>query len=124
MNVWFVCLIGLGGFLGAVCRYLVGQTVSKTFPSSFPYGTLTINLAGCFLVGWLTSVTVAHEPLRLIWGIGFLGAFTTFSTLKWESFQMVVNRNFRAFFVYSALTYLLGWILAYVGYCVGIWIHT
>lgn len=82
-----ILIIGIGGFLGAVARYLLGGTVQNfARGSSFPWGTLIVNVAGCFLFGALSGflgsrVHVNHAINSLIF-VGFLGAFTTFSTFS------------------------------------------
>jgi CrcB protein len=78
-------LIGLGGFMGAILRFSVSGFVQQWFKSvNFPYGTLVVNLLGCFLIGWLSHTAeirglLSTEARSFIF-IGLLGAFTTFST--------------------------------------------
>ena len=81
-------------------------------------GTLTVNLLGSFLLGILIGVK-ADVMLLLLLGTGFLGAFTTFSTLKLEMTEMYVHKNKKKFVLYTVTTYGLGLILAYVGYLIG-----
>lgn len=82
-----ILIIGIGGFVGAVARYLLGGTVQNfTRGSNFPWGTLIVNAAGCFLFGALSGILgnrihADHAVNSLIF-IGFLGAFTTFSTFS------------------------------------------
>lgn len=86
-------LIGLGGFAGAVARYLVDGWVSQATRGAFPWGTIAVNLSGSFLLGILFAVTVERALLpadvRGPLMIGFLGAYTTFSTLALESWRML-----------------------------------
>ena len=83
-------LVGLGGFIGAIARFEVARAIGALFESRFPWGTFAINVSGSFLLGVL-SVIVAQktapdsEALRLALGVGFLGAFTTFSTFEFET---------------------------------------
>ena len=85
--------IGLGGFAGAVARYLLDGWVSDRTAGQFPFGTLTVNLIGSFLLGLLFAITVDRSvlpaELRAPLGVGFIGAFTTFSTLMLESWRLV-----------------------------------
>jgi fluoride exporter len=85
--------IGLGGFAGAVARYLLDGWVSDRTAGQFPFGTLAVNLIGSFLLGLLFAVTVDRSvlpaELRAPLGVGFIGAFTTFSTLMLESWRLV-----------------------------------
>jgi CrcB protein len=93
-------LIGLGGFLGANARYLVGGWIANWLGPSFPFGTLVVNLSGSFVIGlFLTLLTerfVASPELRLFFAIGFLGAYTTFSTFTYESLVMLESRAYLA----------------------------
>jgi fluoride exporter len=86
-------LVGLGGFAGAVARWLVDGAVSDRNPTAFPLGTLTVNLAGSFLIGllfaWVIERDLLPPDVRAPVMIGFLGAFTTFSTLMLESWRLV-----------------------------------
>jgi len=88
-----IVLIGLGGFLGAVLRYLVSGTVQTWAKgSAFPFGTLAVNLAGCLLIGLLSQLVETRNILspeaRAFVFIGTLGAFTTFSTFGNESLNL------------------------------------
>lgn len=78
-------LVGVGGFAGAVARYWIGDLVTR---GTFPYGTLTANVLGSFLIGalLLSGLSVGLSPdHRALLAIGFLGAFTTMSTLSFET---------------------------------------
>ncbi len=93
-------IIGLGGFLGANARYLVGGWIAERFGSSFPYGTLVINVSGSFLIGLIMTLIVdrfsAPPSARLFLAIGFLGAYTTFSTFSFESLALIQERAYLA----------------------------
>ncbi len=86
-------LIGLGGFAGAITRYLVDGFVSDRTGGGFPWGTLVINLSGSFVLGLLFALTaeraVLPAEIRGPLMIGFLGAYTTFSTFMLESWRLV-----------------------------------
>jgi len=86
MNILFVLL---GGSLGALCRYGVSTTAAKLYGDAFPWGTLCVNLVGCFLIGLAFALGVQRNVLspsfRLFFVTGFLGALTTFSTYALES---------------------------------------
>ena len=88
-------LIGLGGFAGAITRYLVDGAVSDRTAGGFPWGTLVINVSGSFLLGLLFAMTAERTILPAeIRGpvmIGFIGAYTTFSTFMLESWRLVEN---------------------------------
>lgn len=86
-------LIAAGGALGSVARYLVDGWVLDRVSASFPFGTLTVNLTGAFALGLLSALTIDRSILpadiRAPVMIGFLGAYTTFSTLMLESWRLV-----------------------------------
>jgi fluoride exporter len=86
-------LVGLGGFAGAVARWLVDGWVSERNPSAFPLGTLVVNLTGSFLLGvlfaWVIERNVLPADVRAPVMIGFIGAYTTFSTFMLESWRLV-----------------------------------
>ena len=88
------CLwIGAGGFLGAVCRYLLGQAVSASIKHPFPFSTLLINFIGALLMGLITefSFKIAPIPANIIafLTVGILGGFTTFSTFSLETVNLM-----------------------------------
>lgn len=84
-----IACIALGGALGALSRYGMGELVTKVTGSEFPWGTLLVNLLGCLLFGLLAGLAEQRIPLseetRLFLMVGFLGAFTTFSTFAFHS---------------------------------------
>jgi len=86
-------IIMLGGSLGAVCRYLIGLMAAKTWGVNFPWGTLIVNMAGCFLIGLIfalaESVRLLTPSVRLFLITGFLGALTTFSSFSLETTNAV-----------------------------------
>ena len=81
--------VGVGGFLGALARYLVSLGVARVWPRPFPLGTLLINVTGSFVLGWFTTWVAARTHLdpawRLLVATGFVGAYTTFSTFEYET---------------------------------------
>ena len=90
-------IIGIGGFLGACARYWVASWVAQRWGASFPFGTLLINVTGSFVLGLFMSATTGHLPVdarvRLLFAIGFIGAYTTFSTYTYESVQLLLAGN-------------------------------
>ena len=89
-----VLLVGVGGFIGSVLRYLIGGLVQSAVPTStFPYGTFVVNVTGCFFIGLLSSVIEEHSAFgpgsRAFLVIGILGGYTTFSTFANESVNLM-----------------------------------
>jgi CrcB protein len=83
-------LVGAGGFIGANARFVVARLVGTLFETRFPLGTFVINVSGSFLLGVLGTIVAQKvmpnsEAMRLALGVGFLGAFTTFSTFEFET---------------------------------------
>lgn len=113
MNILFVAI---GGAVGAVCRYLISNYFKRS-ADRFPVGTFIINMSGTFLLGLLLGGKVG--PIwTLLFGTGFCGAFTTFSTLQWELFQLKQTKQ-TSMFLYLILTYSSGIIMALLGYFTG-----
>ena len=85
--------VGIGGFLGAIARYYLTLAATSRFGTTFPYGTLLVNVSGCLLVGFLGHLwldrAACGPTLRFLGGTGFLGAYTTLSTFGFETLQLV-----------------------------------
>lgn len=96
-------LVGIGGFFGAGSRYLVSKFVESMTHSSFPFGTLSVNVIGSFFLTLLATLyfraSIETSELQLILLTGFLGAFTTFSTFSNESLMLLYNGNLNNFFL-------------------------
>lgn len=102
--------IGAAGFVGAIARYAVGHTVAAVAPRGFPYGTLTVNITGCFLLAVFLTLfrdRPAADGLRLAIAVGFLGAYTTFSTFAYEIHDLWKSGRFAAV-SYATASVLLG----------------
>jgi CrcB protein len=113
-----IILVAAGGFFGAISRFAISNWGKKRYGGDFPYATLFINLLGSFLLGLLVGAKVA-EGWRLFAGVGFMGAFTTFSTFKQESIQLHAKKKGKVLFVYLVLSYVLGIGLAFLGFYIG-----
>ena len=86
-----ILFVGLAGSLGALARYLLGRYVAEHISSLFPLGTVLINVTGAFIIGLLFTLTTRNfisVPLQTILATGFLGGYTTFSTMSWEGVQL------------------------------------
>jgi CrcB protein len=95
MSMWMpYVLVGLGGFIGANARFVVARLVGAAVETRFPLGTFVINVGGSFLLGVLGTIIALKvmpnsEAMRLALGVGFLGAFTTFSTFEFETHALL-----------------------------------
>jgi CrcB protein len=117
-----VLAVAIGGAFGASARYLINVSPLANLFEKFPFPTFFINVSGSFLIGFLmvllTEKFPANENFRLAVTVGFLGAFTTFSTFELEIFEFVRERNFATAFLYLFLSVSLG----FIGVCGGIWL--
>ncbi|CAM3737731.1 fluoride efflux transporter FluC [Mesobacillus zeae] len=110
-----VLLVSLGGCVGAVCRYWIQN---KLGGPRFPVGTLTVNLFGSLLLGLLAGTKIGG-PLYLLAGTGFMGAFTTFSTLNVDLLRLFSSREHKIGMIYLAVTYAGGLSAVFFGYWLG-----
>ena len=110
-------LVGLGGALGSMARYMFSTLISRLVPSLFPFGTFAVNVVGCVLFGIIVGLaeqrSVFRPEARAFLLIGVLGGFTTFSTFAFESFQLLRDGQFM-----SAAVNVVGQVIAGV---VGLW---
>lgn len=112
-------LIGIGGILGANARYLVSVWAARRIGASFPYGTMIVNLSGSLLLGIMATAIVGRvvsEPeVRLLVSVGFLGAYTTFSTFAFESVSLIRRRAYALATVNVLASTVLGLLGAWIG---------
>jgi CrcB protein len=114
-----IALVGLGGMLGSIARYLVTVFFSSRMPTGFPYGTLTVNVVGCFLIGLVLGASgrfgVLAPQLRLLLATGFCGGFTTFSSLMYEVVELVEASQYALLALYVVGSTLLGLLATVAG---------
>ena len=114
--------VAIGGAFGATARYLINISPLANLFEKFPFPTFFINITGSFLIGFLlvllTDKFMTSDNLRLAVSVGFLGAFTTFSTFELEIFDLVRERYFAFAFLYLSLSVLVG----FVGVLAGVWL--
>ena len=122
LSIVTVGMIGVAGALGAGARYLLGRFVAVRVGSQFPFGTLLINVTGAFLIGLLFALAgrqVISSAIQVTLSTGFLGGYTTFSTMSWEGMQLARGGSTRLSFLYLAGSLLLGLIAATCGLALG-----
>ena len=125
LSLPFITSVGLSGAVGAVARYLLGRFIAERMSSQFPLGTLVINLTGAFLIGLLSSL-VGHKIIdtsqQTILATGFLGGYTTFSTMSWEGIQLARGGRTVGSMLYLGGSLVLGLLCATLGLLVGSWV--
>jgi len=118
-----IVLVGIGGALGAVARYLINISPLAKTELQFPLPTFMVNVTGSFLVGFLFVMFAERfevsENLRLALAVGFLGAFTTFSAFELEIFMLMRDRQVMTAFTYVVLSVLTGFIGVLAGVALG-----
>lgn len=118
--------VGLAGFLGTAGRYLISGMIARRFGETFPLGTLAVNLMGCFLIGFLFHFLherVLIDPLlRTMIMIGFLGAFTTFSSFGLQTFTLLREGQTALALLNILASNLTGLVLVWIGYIAARWI--
>jgi len=113
-------LIALFGAFGTVARFSVVQITPKIFQSTFPIGTLVVNLLGCFLIGLFSGILDTKfisidENFKNYITIGFLGGFTTFSSFSQDFFNLINSSNYLLAFIYIFISVFFGLLTFYLG---------
>jgi fluoride exporter len=119
---FLAALVGLAGAAGALARYLLGRLVAERTKTIFPWGTLLINVSGAFLIGLLFGLTgqkVISIQTQTILATGFLGGYTTFSTMSWESVQLIKGGTLRQSALYLTANFVPGLLAAALGIALG-----
>jgi fluoride exporter len=111
--------IALGGALGSVTRFWIGTAVADRMGTKFPYGTFVINLSACLIIGFLLPFMGRLAGLDPAWRflllIGFIGAYSTFSTFEWEAFSTLHSGAFLIAALYVGLSVILGLVAVWCG---------
>lgn len=112
-------LVGTGGFLGSVSRFLASRFMQNYFPSAFPFGTFFVNISGCFLIGLIYGFSERSSLLTSGWklflAVGFCGGFTTFSTFANENLALLRDGEFFNFILYTGLSVFIGIAATFLG---------
>jgi CrcB protein len=104
-------VVGVGSFIGGISRYLVSLFVQNKFLSTFPYGTLVVNITGCFLIGVVYALSEkgnVNAEWRLFLITGFLGGFTTFSSFSNETVSMLRDAQYWQALSYIGISIVVG----------------
>jgi len=120
-------LIGTGGFIGSISRYLLTRFITIQWPSSFPYGTLAVNAVGCLFLGIIMGLafqSAIKTQTRLLLAAGFCGGFTTFSSYSLEIFELYQRGEAAAGLLYMVVSILAGLLSIGIGMWLGRLIHT
>ncbi|MEP6925458.1 MAG: fluoride efflux transporter CrcB [Pyrinomonadaceae bacterium] len=114
--------VAFGGALGAMARYLITYSFVSRFFAPFPFATFFINVSGSFLIGFILTLIVERYTIsdywRLFFAVGFLGAYTTFSTFEFETLSLVRGRDF----FNAALYVFLSFVVGFLAVCAGVWL--
>jgi CrcB protein len=114
-----ILLVGLGGLIGSICRYLIAVLFAGQIASSFPFATFTVNIAGCFIIGVLFALSDRGNFLSPEWRIllttGFCGGFTTFSTFSYESIKLMQDGEILYLALNIILSVVVGFAATYLG---------
>jgi len=115
-----VLLVAVGGAAGSVARYLVGVAALRWIGPGWPWGTMTVNVVGGFLMGILTGwlalrATGQQETLRVFLGVGILGGFTTFSAFSLDTALMIEKRAYGQAFSYTAASAIIALAALFAG---------
>ena len=107
-----ILMVGLGGFFGSIARYYTQLLFNKLFLHPFPFGTLTANVAGCFIIGIIFALGlrqgVLSDEWKLFLAVGFCGGFTTFSSFSLENINLMQSGQYVLSFTYVIASVVLG----------------
>ena len=116
-------LVGIGGGIGSILRYLTSVFVGRHFNSAFPLATFLVNIAGCFLIGLLVTMVEkqawADNSFRYLFITGFCGGFTTFSAFAHENVNLLNSQQSFIAFAYIAASVVAGLLAVWLGMAAG-----
>ena len=114
-----IVLIAIFGGVGTLARYGLQGLVQVRIPSTFPYGTLMVNLTGCFLLGLIGQFTLNRLVISPDWrvaiAVGFFGGYTTFSSFGWETAKMLEDGEWMRATAYAGASVVAGLLLSVLG---------
>lgn len=113
-----ILMIGIGGFIGTISRYLISVLIQNKFLSTYPWGTFTVNIMGCFLIGIIYALSDKGNfsvEWRLFLATGIMGGFTTFSSFSNETVSMLRDAQYGNALLYVGSSVLLGLLATFCG---------
>jgi fluoride exporter len=114
-----ILIVGTGGFIGSVLRYLTTRYIQVHYFSVFPWGTFSVNIIGSLLIGIIYGLSergnLLTPDMRLFLTVGICGGFTTFSSLTNDAFILLQDKEILRFALYTALSFFLGILSVYLG---------
>ena len=114
-----ILIVGCGGFIGTVARFLISRYLQLNSSSVFPWSTFIINITGCLLIGIFYGISeksdVLSPEIRLFLTVGICGGFTTFSTFSNDAFLLIREQEWFRFALYASLSLFIGLMAVYLG---------
>lgn len=117
-----ILLVGVGGFTGSILRYLVYLWIDKRWDTVFPFATFTVNIVGSLLLGFILGLFIKSnlsDEMRLLFGVGICGSFTTFSTFAMENVTLLEQKDLTSTISYLIASVVIGILVALAGYWLG-----
>ena len=109
--------------MGSASRYFLAKTIDDNVSKVLPYGTFVVNITGSLLLGIIYAITLkkigSYEAISLVFGVGFCGGFTTFSTFAWENLALIQDKGVAGSLAYCTLSFAAGVLAVWGGFALG-----
>ncbi|OFX60058.1 MAG: camphor resistance protein CrcB [Bacteroidetes bacterium GWB2_41_8] len=114
-----IMIVGFGGFIGSIARFLISRYFQENIVSVFPWSTLAVNIIGSLIIGIIYGISEKGDflssEIRLFLTVGICGGFTTFSTLSNDAFLLLRQQEWIRFAFYTSFSFFLGLLAVYAG---------